>query len=90
MKLYHEGIVGHYRCQVYSSLINNVKWDCMYESIYLLLCDRMKNLIEKDYPGVIIDIPMVNGAISYVEDTPSNMLIYSMEIEFVDTETIGW
>lgn len=61
----------------------------MYDSMYLLLCDRMKALIEKDYPGVIIDIPRMEGVISYAEDTSRNQMIYSMEIEFVDTEAIG-
>lgn len=88
MKLYREGVVGHYHCQLRSSLSDSVKWDCIYDSIYLLLCDRMNTLIEKDYPGLIIDIPRMDGAISYVEDVSSNQIIYSMELEFVELSSV--
>lgn len=83
MKLYHEGVVGRYHCQMRSSLIDSVKWECMYDAIYLLLRERMYSLIREDYPDLIIDIPKVDGEIMYVEDTSSNQIIYSMEIEFV-------
>lgn len=81
--LYHDDIVGRYHGQLASSLIDSIKWDCMYDSIYLLLSNKLRALIEEDYPNVIFEIPKVEGAITYVEDISRNQIIYSMELEFV-------
>ena len=89
MKLYHEGIVGRYRYQMRSSLIDSIKWDCMYDAMYLLLRDKICALIREDYPDVIIDIPKLDGMITYVEDESSNKIVYSMDIEFVDKDPTG-
>lgn len=84
MMVYHDDIVGRYSCQLASSLSDSIKWDCMYDSIYLLLSNQLRALIEKDYPNVIFEIPKFEGAITYVEDTSRNQIIYSMELEFVE------
>ena len=59
----------------------------MYDAMYLLLRDKICALIRDDYPDVVIDIPRLDGMITYVEDESSNQIIYSMDIEFVDSES---